>query len=180
MDININYSKIIAENLTTQITPERLEELKNKGKIERSNIKRRYDTNTLKILFAKRAEEIVYLKQEYQKYYDIEKGIILASIVFDNDEKFVHMLSMGNFDKETLEIFLHLLAFLKNKAANDGLDESDERYINSVNKYAKRLVNQTARYIGLVQPEIIINKINQILSFNPELLESKENKKTRK
>lgn len=177
--MNIDYSKIVPQNLTLFINERDLESLKIIGRKERNKIKNSHNSALLKELFAKRADEIVYLKHEYQGYSSVEKAIILANIVFDNDQKIAYILSTGNFEKETLETYLQLLSYLKIKSANQGLDENDKKYNKTVNDYAKKLVNHIAKYVGPVTPEIIINKINEIISFNPKLLDTKESQQTR-
>ena len=39
--------------------------------------------------------------------------------------------------------------------------------------YNRALVNRFTMYFGSINPSLIINKINEIVSFNPQLLDSK-------
>ena len=176
--MKINYEKIVTRDLTSLISEEQLANLKNEAKKERNRIKY-YNGYNKDITIQNRAEERVYLAGEYQKKNSIEKAILLANIVFDDDNKFAEMLLHGNYDRRILESYIKLLEYLKSKRAYYTLEEHDLHYENKCNVLASRIAKHISMYIGPVNPEIIINKINEILSFCPELLETHEERNTK-
>ena len=174
----IDYSKIITENLQLFITNEQLENIKKIAEKEKCYIKGKCSKTTLFSMLPAKANEIVYTSSRHQQKNGVEKALIACNIVFD-DEKIANILLNGNFDKEALVTFIKLVNYLKHKIDTDALEEKDKRYLIVADKYAKKLVSHFNKYIGGCEITIIINKINELLSFRPELLETKEAKHTR-
>lgn len=174
----IDYSKIITDDFKLFITNEQLAEIKEIANKERIYLKGRYSKETLKVLLSKKANEAVYINSRHQLKNSVEKALIASNIVFD-DEKMARILVSGKFDRDSLETFIKLLSYLKIKVSNDTIDENDQKYLTIADNYAKKLINHFTKYIGGCEIDIIINKINEIISFNPVLLETKQNKHTR-
>ncbi len=174
----IDYSKIITENFKLFISNEQLEDLKQIAYKERTYINAKYSKNLTKFFLSKKANEIVYINARHRAKNIVDKALIASNIVFD-DEKMVKILTSGNFDRESLETFIKLLNYLKIKVTNHSTDESDKKYLDIADNYAKKLIKHFSKYIGDCEIDIIINKINEILSFKPELLETKQTKYTR-
>ena len=174
----IDYSKIITDNFALFVTDEQLAEIKQIANKERIYLKGRYSKETLKVLLSKKANEAVYINARHQLKNSVEKALIASNIVFD-DEKMAKILISGKFDRDTLETFIKLLSYLKIKVSNDTIDENDQKYLTVADNYAKKLINHFTKYIGGCEIDIIINKINEIISFKPELLESKQSKRIR-
>lgn len=174
----IDYSKIITDDFKLFITDEQLEGLKKIAKKEKECIKYKLHNDTLKYLLSSKAKEIVYVSSRYQFTNDVDKALIASNIVFD-DEKTAKILANGNFDKDSLETFIKLLNILKKKIVSNKIVESDKKYVKIADNYAKKLVSHFSKYIGVCEVDIIINKINEIISFKPELLEVKQNKHVR-
>ncbi len=174
----IDYSKIITDNFRLFISDEKLGFLKAEAKKESMMIKGRYSNVVLKEILSQKADEIVYIYSRNQSKNSIEKALLANNIVFD-DENFASILSKGNFDAESLEVFIRLLSYLKTKIAKDDITENDKKYFDKADQYAKKLVNHFTKYIGKTNPNIIINKINELRSYNPELLDKKGTKHTK-
>ena len=174
----IDYSKILSTNLRTHITEEKLKELKDLAEKERTYLKRKYSPNIIAILLSKKAYEIAYINMKNQEKSDNEKAIIASNIVFD-DQRFAKILLNGKFDFDTIKSFVSIIGYLKNKMTNSNLNEKDQKYLTIADNFAKRLANHFSKYIGVVDQNIIINKIIEILEYKPELLENNSSKHTR-
>lgn len=166
----IDYSKITTEDLRLYIDATKLAELKEVAKSERTYLDNRYNKDILRTILAKKAEETVYINARHQTRNNIEKAIIASEIVFDSN-KFAETLKNGDFDIDTLQTYIKLLNYLKAKVANDDeIDANDEKYLVIADNFAKKLVRHFIKYNGVSSQNIIINKINEVLSFEPELL----------
>ena len=174
----IDYSKIITKDLKTLITEQQLQMIKTEATKERNYIKRNGITEYIKNNFFKKAEEVAYVSYRHNQKNDTEKAMLAANIVFE-DEKFAEILQKGNFDLHTLETYINLLNYLKSKIANGDEEKIDEKYLRTAEIFAKKLSKHFQIFIGRNNPNIIINKINEIISFKPELLQDKENKHTK-
>lgn len=167
----INYKKLMRNNYNLYITEERLAELKELAQKERTFIVNKYNVNNITSVLSLKAHDIAYVNMRNNKLSDAEKSIIANNIVFD-DEKFVSILNKGKFETVYLQNFIKLTCYLKNKVDNNRIsNDSDQRYLDTADMFAKRLVNHFSKYVGVVDCYIIINKLNEILSFRPELLE---------
>lgn len=171
-------TKIIAVNLTKYISNKRLNELRNIAQAERTYLNNRYGIACLKECLERKATEIAYHYARYQDKNNIEKAIIASNIVFDS-KKFATILNNGNFDIKSLQAFLKLIDYFINNDYDNDLSGTDERYLEIVNKFEKRLINHFKKQVGVSNPSIIINKLNEVLSFEPELLEQNNNKHSR-
>lgn len=177
--MKINYEKIVTRDLTHLVSEEQLACLKGEAKKEKNRI-RYYNRNYAEPSLQTRAEERVYLASEYQKKNSIEKAILLANIIFADNTRFAEMLLSGKFDRRALESYIKLLEYLRCKRAyNLDLNETDLQYEKKCGILASKIAKHISMYIGPIKPEIIINKINEMLSFCPELLEVNEERKIR-
>ena len=174
----IDYSKIVLTDMKQVITDENLEELKEIAKNEKGYIKRRYGVVYLKDNLDTKATEIAFTSARYKDKSKLEKTIIANNIVFDN-QKFANLLRNGNFDAKTLKAFLRILSYLKSKLNAGSLSEKDKDYAAKAEYFTRRLVKYFKLQIGITDSGIIINKINELLSFEPELLDELTNKHTR-
>jgi len=175
----IDYSKIITEDLRLYVNATQLAELKDVASKERTYLNNRYHKDTLRTILARKAEETVYVNARHQTRNNIEKAIIASEIVFDS-QKFAEILLNCEFDINTLQTYIKLLNYLKAKVANDDIDQNDEKYLVIADNFAKRLVKHFIKFNGVSSQNIIINKINEILSFEPELLDTEGKKNSRK
>ena len=170
-------NRIITTDLKQYISIERLNELREIAKKEKTYLNNRYGITSLKDILDRKAIEITYKYSRYQDLNNIEKAIIANNIVFDS-EKFANILNNGNFDKKSLQAFLKLVNYFINNSGNN-LTETDKRYLEITDKFKKKLINHFKKQVGVTDISIIINKLNEVLSFEPELLEDKVNKHTR-
>ena len=175
--MNINYNRIVTTNLTDLITAERLAEIKTEAKAERSFIKRHGVTAYVKEHLSNKAEEIAYIRKGNHEKTAVEKALLAANIVFD-DESFAEILTKGNFTYNSLNTYLKLLTYFKNKKDNS-LNEKEVLYQKSIKLFTLSLSKHISKYIGATNPNTIINKINEVISFKPELLINDENTKTK-
>lgn len=175
----IDYSKIVTEDLRLYVNATQLAELKDVASKERTYLNNRYHKDTLRTILARKAEETVYVNARHQTRNNIEKAIIASEIVFDS-QKFAETLLNCEFDINTLQTYIKLLNYLKAKVANDDIDQNDEKYLVIADNFAKRLVKHFIKFNGVSSQNIIINKINEILSFEPELLDTEGKKNSRK
>ena len=176
----IDYSKIAGNNYNLYFDEEKLNELKELAENEKNLImyKYKFKCNNMTSVLTQKAHDVVYVNQRNIQLSNVEKTIVACNIVFD-DEKFVNILKKGNFDNTCLETYIKLVYYMKKKVDNNRLSEDDQRYLNTVDTYTKKLVNHFSKYVGVVDKHIIINKLNEILSFRPELLEDKTKKYNR-
>lgn len=178
----VDYSKVIVNDLKSILPEEKIEQAKLIAKTEKVNLKRKHDrhlSDDTNIIINNRAIEIAYLGRDNTDKSETEKALIASNIVFDNNERFVEILKNGNLDKQILEKYIILINIIKNKVDNNiSLNEVDKKYIKIIDIFTKKLVILFSKYYNLIKPYIIINKITEILSLNPELLENK-NKHTR-
>ena len=171
MDIN----KIFIVDFKTM---QNLNELKEIAKNERTYLNNRYHIEYLKNCLDRKAIEVAFKTAKYQNYNDNEKMIIASNIVFDN-QKFASILNNGNFDIKSLQAFLKLVNYFVNNCNGNNLSEDDKKYLEIANKFERKLINYFKRQVGVTYFTIIINKLNELLTFEPELLTKKVNKHTR-
>ncbi len=170
--MNIDYTKIITNDLNLLISPERLELIKAEALKERNYIKARYSHEYVKERLFTRAYEVAYTTARYQEKSDTEKALLTANIVFNDDERFAEILRNGNFNLEMLSTYIKLLNYIQKAKAES--KKVDEKYTKTAEIFTKRLVARFQRIVGQNEPSIIINKINEIISFKPELLDTQK------
>lgn len=177
--MEINYSKIIPTHLNSFMTKEELERIKVLAEKEKALMQRKqYNASEFTKYFApKRAEEIAF-STKYDGFSKTERSVIAANIAL-TDEKFQEILKGANemlTEFEYLNHYLKLIYHFKNKK-NTTISKEEMPALNYVNNFTIALMKRFTNYIGAISPEIIINKINEVLSFNPELLSKKKNTK---
>lgn len=170
----IDYSKIVTDNFKLLVSDERKNEIKNEALVEKGNIMKNNAARQSKPVFYKKAIEAAYVAYRHKEKKSAEKALLAANIAFDED-KFAEILLKGGFNKNNLETFMKLLGFLKSKIANDTIESIDEKYIKTAEKYASLIKRHFVYYVGTCDINLIINKINDILSYNSELLEENKN-----
>ncbi len=174
----IDYNKIITDDFKNHTNEATLTEIKREALRERNYIKRNGLTAYVKEHFFSKADEIAYVSARHYKKSDSEKALLAANIAYD-DEKFVEILSKGNFNIDMLETYIRLLNYLKKAIRNNSLEKRDEKLQETVEKYTRLLLKHFNLYVGKNNPNILINKINEVLSYRPELLEEKTNTHTK-
>lgn len=166
----INYTNVIPENLNLYISEDRLNELKEIAQIERDILNRKLGNGDSfsRYFFAKTAEEIAY-GSKYKHLSDIEREVLASNIAL-SDEKFNaiiednELFNMVYFKKyyKLINYFAH--TDIRYRALYDG-ESSAKKFVEN---YTKLLVNRFTKYMGAISPEVIINKINEIISFNSQ------------
>lgn len=175
----IDYSRIVVEDFTKYIDAEKLAELKEIARKEKTYLTNRYNPNTLRGIVDRKAWEIVTINARHQLRNDLEKSIIANNIVFDN-QKFASILNSGSFDLESLETFVKIVRYIKTRLANGDFDDKDQKYVRIADSFALKLANHFKKYIGISDQNLIINKINEVISYEPELIVSKKSDHSRK
>ena len=169
---------IVTVDLKQYISNDKLSELVKIANDERTYLNNRYRVEYLKDCLDRRAIEIIFKGTKYQDRSNIEKIIIANNIVFSN-QKYADILNTGNFDIKSLKAFLKLVNYFINNVSDDDLSDDDKRYLEIVKKFERKLINHFKKQVGVTDSAIIINKLNELLSFEPELLEENKNKHTR-
>ena len=175
--MNINFERIITSNLTDLITAEKLAEIKNEARNERKYLKRHGITDYVKEHLTNKAEEIAYIKIANKEKTPVEKALLAANIVFE-DEYFAQILAKGNFTYKKLSNYLKLLHYFKYKK-DSTMTEKELLCQKAVKLLTLTLTRHFSKYIGNVNANVIINKINELISFKSNLLINEENSKTR-
>lgn len=182
--MKINYDRIISGRISEQVSENELSVIKAIAMDARKSIISEYTKlkmNSANIV--KRVEKDIYEFNPHGIHNPTNKALLAANIVFYNNEKFVKVLLENykfkeNVDKATvIDLIVTLASYLKaqsqkNETLNANLLKHVETFVNSLMPALK------AEY-GEVTPEIIINKANEIVSFYPELLETRKTTKTR-
>jgi hypothetical protein len=168
----IQYDRIFLDDLKMCLSNEKMEEIRSYSMGARKRVDAMYPKASIAVKFRK-GIEFAYLAHVNQDKSDLEKALIASNFGLTN-ERFAEMLKDSKFDREYFETYLKLLKYTKARLAQGvELNEKDTRIKNKVELETKRLVNYFSKINGLASPEVIINKINEILSYQPELLRGK-------
>ena len=177
---NIEYDKIVTEDLKPLIDKITLTTLKEIAKLEKYNLESttiNYTQNIYRQVESKpfinaKAYNRIYYSSKYQNISIEQKAIISANIIF-NDNKFISYLCDSPFSSESIKEYLKIIKSCKKILSTRQPTEKEEKYITAVEKFTDKLSIYFAQCVGKVNSTIIINKLNEINSFNPELLEYK-------
>ena len=133
-----------------------------------------------KSLFKSKTQMIIYIILFCLLIYGfIYLGKKDYKVKVSDNERFASILNSGKFDYESLKTFMKILNYLKLKIANGDLTEKDQKYVRIVDSFAMKLVNYFKKYNGVSDQSIIINKINEVISYEPELISIISSKHTR-
>ena len=175
LNYKIDYNKVIPGSLNTFLTRDELCKIKELADKEREVMASKlYRADSFTKFFApKRAEEIAY-SSKYSDFSSIEKAILAANIALP-DEKVENALADNElFGFEYLKHFLKIIDYFRYVKPHDGEVPTEEVAAKKfMTNYNRALVNRFTMYFGSINPSLIINKINEIVSFNPQLLDSK-------
>jgi len=141
------------EMIALEITKEKLAEIKNEGsKINYRTTNHsciRYDYRYL----IQRAEEIAFKGGKHKDESLLFKNLLAANIVFPNDLKFADIINNNGLTIEELNL------------VNDRTSSHAEK-LTILLKLAKIF----KQHYGVIMTTLIVNKINELIVFNPELL----------
>ena len=171
--MNIDYYKIVTNDFKELISDEEYNELKKMGLKERNYYLLTCRQLKLKQYIVTKANEIIK-SHRYENMNNVQKAIIAANIAYD-DNKFCDALKAGNFSANLLRNYLKILNYLRIKTITHKLTKEDEVYQEKANIITRKLYSQLVKYNGVTDINIIINKISEIFSYYPELLETKAN-----
>lgn len=174
---DIDFSKILPEHLNSIMTGEELNKIKELAEKERNLMARKQYNSPAYVRYfaAKRAEEIAF-STKYNDFSTNQRAVLAANIAL-TDEKIGEVLAGKElFGFEYLNHYIKLVNYFSNKKSEEF---SQEEVVSKkfVDNYTKALVNRFTMYVGAISPALIINKINEILSFNPEVLNIKRKNK---
>ena len=176
--MKINYCNVYVEDYHKLLSEEELNSLVllalNQRKFLDYKYKHLMGSTKFSMLIGK-AFEFTNINRENNSRPDYEKNIIANNIVFSNSQC-AKLLNIGKFDLKSLQAYIALIRIVKNNKEN-----ANQKYVDAVNAFTIKLMNHFRKYVGSAKPEIIINKINELLTYEPELIElaEKDNKRSR-
>ena len=168
--MKIDYYKIITTDFKEILDDDRYEELKEKGILERNLYLKSTVAQKSKRYLSNRANEIANNKSEYKNLTPAERAIVTVNIAYD-DKKFCEALAADGYTAEELERFIKWLGYIKIKRSSRKYTNVDALYEKEINMRAFMLLEHFQKYFGASDINIIINKINEILSYQRDLLE---------
>ena len=176
--MKINYSNVYVGNYRELLSDEELNNLILLASKQRKFLDYKYRQmidGTKYSMLIKKAFEFTNINRENNSRPDYEKNIIANNIVFSNSQC-AKLLNIGKFDLKSLQAYIALIRIVKNNKEN-----ANQKYVDAVNAFTIKLMNHFRKYVGSAKPEIIINKINELLTYEPELIElaEKDNKRSR-
>ena len=175
----IDYNRIITNTTLQRMDEDRYNELREIAEAERTVALNKYHAYNVTDYLAQRAHAVAYTNASSRELNQEEKAILEANITFD-DDKFISILNKGNFEVISLETFVKLLSFMTYKFKNNmKFSDDDNRYLNTIDIYAKKIVNHFTKNIGDVDQNIIINKLVEVVTYQKELLINNEKKRIR-
>ena len=191
--MSINYNEIFTKDFRSAFDgdyEERVIALKKEGIIERNKITKNGSRIGCIDHLTNRAIEYPN-NSKHQHLTKVEKIILGGNILFEDEsfsEYLLRFLAKYNYNSKLLKAYIKLLDSIKT-AEEYGIEESiEEMYIKKANILTLQLKNYFKAAIGLKDvvydyeydgirkpkhidcSSLIINKINEILSFRPELL----------
>ncbi len=180
----IDYQKIITTDLKKEVDETKLANLREVALGIREYLERKYHSKPFKNFLAQKAVETMQ-SSKYYKEDAISKMIITNNIVFDSN-KFAEVLRSEHlnlpkvsFDYVALKKFLNLLTYIKENIDFTNPSEKEQKYLNYADTYAKLLALHFNTYTGLKDATIIINKLNEVMSFEESLIKEEEPTLTR-
>lgn len=172
--MKINYSLVVTKDFKSKISEEKYQELKKLAEPCRNTLLAKHTCDNIPdySLISKRAYEVTYPQSKFKDRNRYEQAIISSYMFYSNNERFAEILKNGGFDRDSLENLLNSLEYIINKKATYGLNDMDKEYEKKCNKLILQIDRQITKYLGKIEHgELIINKISEILSYQPELLE---------
>lgn len=165
----IDFAKILPNNLEEEINMEKLIELKEIADKRKGYIGRRYTTmRTSRAFVSNKGYEYAYTSSEMSNKTNEEKALITSNIAF-TDKEFANIINNSDFDKERLENYIIMLNNYK-------LNPNNTELLKLIKRETKNIIDYFLNMCGIIKPIIIINKIIEILTYNPNLLRTKGEK----
>ena len=170
----IDYSRILNNDIR-EISQERLEEIKARATAAREAIKYKcHDESEVAEYMSPHAEEYAYIKAVNRDLSDDEKNILSANIMLTN-RKLADILQNSGYQYKKLKAFIDIVTYIKRELAEGKSSEEHlEKYINASEKFTKKLLTTFRKQIGKITSSQIINKLYEVMAYEPELLKSKE------
>ena len=176
----INYEEIVTKEDLLKLENEDVNFI-NSESFYQGNILRKYSSSEyLKKFMVKRAKEIAFLAHKYSSKSNVEKELIAANIVFNDDEAFIRALLSKGINFNRLFYFSRLISNVKKNAILNGENTED---IEKAKLQINNLCKCIHYYFGIKDYDLIIAKLNDILVFKSELyreieLQTKQKVKT--
>ena len=182
----INYSKVIPDFLDNIMTENEVSVMRNLGSKERRILLRKfeYDLSFSAAYVKQRADEIAYNSSRYHDLKSTQKAVIASNIAFDR-ERVIEVLRLEvsrlrSFNEELftlpyLQQYIRLVTYFAiNKKSFEKMSEAERAAYLYITRYTRILVNLFTAQFGTVEPHLIINVLNEIVSFDSELLNNKK------
>lgn len=171
----LRFNRIVVEDLNSIFSQDQIKELMTVAARKRQYFVNAYKFNTNKTskdyTIGKIVLETVYRKSEFMKYNDYEKAFLVANMIFPNNKKFIEALYHNNIDASVIKLYLDCVKWLKGHS-EDTMNPNYPKILKFVEHYRIIMSKIFTIQMGGTDPEVIINKLNQIVSLEPELLDS--------
>lgn len=166
----MNYKIYTANEIAEQISKEDFERIAKLGNKYRNIICNNNDiTQNTHCDLNKNNEEIIYIFDKFSNKSNIEKNMIASVINFPDNENFCTFLKNNNIDLEKIKLLNNLL--------DNSLIESKNIKASALLELLKLKINICAKeYFNIDNVNLVINKINQLVVFYPEMLLTKKDK----
>ena len=176
--MKIDYSKLFLDDYRKTVSDERKDAISIVAQNQRAyyDYKYRYLLDGTRYgIMASRAKEFVTINKDNAAKSLEEKILLVSDILFENGE-FADYLNKGHFDFDTLSTYIRLLSHAQKYEEEV---KKNPKVSKAISEYTTRLMTFFNRIYGRISPEFIINKINEVLVYNPELVERKETSRSR-
>lgn len=175
---DIDFSKVVPDYLNKVIDLTEREAILDFANMERRGTQRKfsYSESDFNEYIKSRASEIAFSSCKYEELKFPEKAVLASNIALDK-EKFVNALNglaknSNSFGFDYLKQYVKLACYFSIKKDVNNLSKFDEKFYTFLIRYNKLICSELSNYFGYVKPHLIINMLNEIISFEPELLNS--------
>jgi len=165
----INVDRLITSEELRALTQNEIEMCKEKTQYI-DNYIRYYNSWQYQSLRARRGEEIVFGQSKFKELTDTQKGMITASIAFQDDEIFIRALLKSGATLIDLDGLNNWIPFIREaKKLNQTASG-----LNIWEKNLLRICSVTKEFFGYDEPHVVMNRINIIITFKRELFTKME------
>ena len=173
---HIDYAKIVPDYLNSIMSESERDNITALAKIEREALlsKHGYDLSFSNAYVKVRATEIAYNSSRYSELNESEKAVLASNIALDKNAiiNAIKRIDSPFFGLSYLKYYITNLRYFKfNRKPIKYMSEVEKTVYQNLTKYTKILINSITTYVGPVEPYLLINLLNEIISFDSELLD---------
>lgn len=163
----IKYSKVIPQELNTVMSQEGLNKMKELAAKEREiYIRKHYENRHNLFLLPKKATEIAYSNARYTDFSDTEKAVLAANIALPDDKLDDIINNTDAFNMDEIKNYLNYVMYFAKRDNSKPLTHGEKVVKSFMDKFTIKLLNRFNNYIGNINIETIINKLNEKISFS--------------